>query len=665
MSYVIVVYSPVRDAASDAVVSWEPSALYSNGNGRAQCFYDLPDAMREAENANRQYGRNGTNEARYSAHLTTYDVYTCDLPEAYKLSVPMGLPEGSEDVPVMTGWRGEWFTSCTHASPLALDPVAVSALPLDPRGPIVLSDGTPCAVHRGATNGDHTDTIYVCPLRSTALVPHRHGWLAVGRDTGLINGFAAASPRNIVLNPDAMRFEVRAGLNGTDRNEWGTVAEFLSGKEASDWIKANRERYAGKSLVVVRSDPKEVAADWREREAKRLADGTYTALPGDWAETIARHFPDHFAHVAQSDKRKVAFTESASSGERDKQKVLSAHLYAQRYLDGVIYTSESGRFVADMMGDSVKVCMSPLGNEDALESVYCECDSSPHGVSSCMSHGAYDYSSPFHPVRIYATEGEVTMAFLRDDGDGGVDLSGDWEASGAIMARCLVWPEGKQYSRVYGENMAARMLRTALENQGYRQSDLVGAKIGKHVYRDSLVMPYLDCGDGRFTDHGEYLTIGGDEYGHNTNGLVDFCEHVDCERCEERVREDDTYSVLTARDTYESWCGDCTSHSTRCSHSGERVSDDAIINYRPSGSRWTTEVAEWLIHDGTICAALCSDGEWREDYTICEDCSEVIDLSETHSEHDECCETCGSERVAAAETEAEPVAEAESVQLAA
>lgn len=666
MSYVVLCYTRNANVIDPkAYGAWVPACLYSNGMpNEPAVFYGVPQALDFIRYNAVRFGPAGDNTYRYSVHAWAgWDMpETCELPvNAHYLTRAYDWPEGHDDFAQCVGWGGDTFRNLEGARlDMPADPVALSPLPLNFSGPIVLSDGTVCAVHE--RSGQPGYQHYIQPLSRTALdaSAHTYGWMHVEPETGHItNGpLRGQLAFNVVREPEAIRFEVRAGLNGTDRNEWGTVAEFLSGSEAGAWVKDNRERFtsAGKVLAIVRSDPKAVATDWREREAQRLTDGTYMPLPGNWGAVISRYYPDHYAHIAQSDKRKIAFTETESSGERDKQKVISAHVYAERYLTRNLSMHEVDLFVSDMMGDSVKPCFSPLGDADALEEVYCQCHESSHSVSSCMSHDVDDYSSPFHPVRVYAMGGEITLAFLRADEDGsGIDTSGQWDASGQIMARCLVWPEGKQYGRVYGDGVAARMLRTALENDGYGQGSLRGAKVAKVEHNGHLVLPYFDCGDGWATDCGDHLTVGGNDIAATqTSGLVDYCERTVCEHCDESVREDDTYTVYVGEDEPETWCPHCNYDGAfNCDHTGDRVSETQRFDYTPSGRIWEVSVARWLIENGTITADFCEDtGDYREDYFHCEDCSTSFSLDAIHDEHSDCCTSCGDEREAS-EAEAE------------
>lgn len=479
------------------------------------------------------------------------------------------------------------------------------------------------------------------------------------------NASPAGSPA-VAPAPAAIRFEVRAGLVGTDRDNWSAVMDFDNGKDAGAWVSANRASFteAGKALVIVKVEASAVASDWRERERERLEDGTYTPLPGDWAAHIAEFYPDHFAHVAQSDKRKVAFTESESSGERDKQKALSASAYVDRFFgdNAPFYwlSERRSRFLSDMLGDSVKPLFAPLGDADAIEAIYRETEGGAcHG---CMSYSAGHYSSPFHPVRVYAMGGDITIAFLRacsdTDEDSGVDLEATWDGSGTLLARCLVWPEGKEYGRVYGDTTNARMLRTALEAQGYSSGDLCGAKIAKVPHSHSYVMPYLDIGGGEVEDMGSYFIVGGDISATQADGLLEE-PGICCDHCGDNYPEDEMALVYTGRGYTGEWCEGCREyHAVYTDHDGEYISSDCISSYIPSGCTYPESISDWGLEE-VGAAYVESRGEYCEDFFVCDECGEAFHSDDEHShEGQSVCAGCLSDLEEAAEAEAAEAAEA-------
>ena len=492
-------------------------------------------------------------------------------------------------------------------------------------------------------------------------------------------------PAALSLVP-VVRFEVRSGEVGTDRDNWGSVADFASGRDAAAYVSQHKASYAanGKALVIVKVELEAVPVAWREREALRLTDGAYTPLPSEWADAIALAYPDHFPHVAQSDKRKVAFTESDGSGERDKQKVLSAAAYVARFFTNgggggydYWYSDRRHRFVSDMLGSSIVPLFAPLGDVAAMIKVYRDCDGgNAHG---CMSHGLGSFNSHIHPVSVYAMGGELTVALLRGYGDnvpegedrGSLNTDAAWDSSGPVLARCLVWSrdgEAQGFGRLYDRQGSghAQMLKSALEALGYRNDDCHGARIAKVQAEgrrsDVYVMPYLDIGSGTVDDCGDHFTVGGDYQAQQTDGLMQMVERESCVRCEESCDEDEMRTVHISSDETEHWCDDCRQGSAfYCEHMGAYVHDDYRADYRPSGSRYSEAVADWLLTDGTISAVVDDNGDWWEDGFTCEDCGGgfapslaiawgAVDTGDaSHSEGDVICDSCADERQALAD----------------
>jgi len=128
----------------------------------------------------------------------------------------------------------------------------------------------------------------------------------------------------------------------------------VTGKEAAqakDYLDTPRQRYRysvpeDHSLFIYREpDAGEGDAQWREREAARFASGRYKPVP--WQDDPEmRGVPDHFAHIAESNSQKIAFTENDAKGRADKQKVMSAADYLSAYVSG---DYEKRQYYVDVM----------------------------------------------------------------------------------------------------------------------------------------------------------------------------------------------------------------------------------------------------------------------------------------------------------------------------
>ena len=221
-----------------------------------------------------------------------------------------------------------------------------------------------------------------------------------------------------------------------------------------------------------------------------------------------------------------------------------------------------------------------------------------------------------------------------------------------MIARCLVWPEGKEYGRVYGDTTNARMLRTALEAQGYSSGDLCGAKIAKVECDNSYVMPYLDIGGGEVSDCGKFFEVGGDISATRTDGLLEEPGRC-CDRCGDSYPEDEMAMVYTSRDHTEEWCEGCRDYDVvYTDQDSEYIASDCVSSYIPSGCRYPETISEWGLEE-VGAAYVESRGEYCEDFFVCDECGEAFH-SDDMEEHNgqSVCAGCLSDLVEAAEAEA-------------
>ena len=257
---------------------------------------------------------------------------------------------------------------------------------------------------------------------------------------------------------------------------------------------------------------------WRAREALRLTDGTYSGGIEWVKEAIYQYFPhmigredgmhtvnnfawkdttkEHYAHPSLKQLGCVAFTKDAINGAADTQTIITLATYLRRYsnieqnyqccaiVDKISMMWEM-KYFAD------KYQLEFARTEEEIATVYTT------GPQSCMSYAAANFISTkkVHPSIVYAA-GDLAVAYLRENR--------------RIIARTLVWPEKKIYSRLYGED---RRLSLRLDTAGYKQDKvvgdsrhrgdgtLVGARVQKIAIGNNFIMPYIDnysikdCGD--------------------------------------------------------------------------------------------------------------------------------------------------------------------------
>lgn len=337
----------------------------------------------------------------------------------------------------------------------------------------------------------------------------------------------------------------------------------------------------------------EQAQEWRKREQARLDDGAYTRLPRDWVgsswfgdpskrevfEPVQAvycrppRFPDHFAHISVEKVAMVAFTENDKKGVADRQTRMSPGRYLNRFYSDWL-TKDEIQYLATQMGaeynDDAELHFAKTADE--FEMVYTS------GPSSCMSHAPCDYSSPVHPVRVYAGF-DLELAYLKRDS--------------RITARALVWPMRKIYGRVYGDE---QRLVKKLNDLDYKTGSLHGAKITRLKHKKHYVIPYLDYLEGA-TDEGDHLVLSEDDYGccggDRQNGLSGEQQYACC-CCDEYVS-----NVVNHNDDH--YCSDCfNDRYWQCDRSGEYVSSD---------DESSTEVRTRAYHrnDGSASYAI---GSW-------------------------------------------------------
>ncbi len=385
----------------------------------------------------------------------------------------------------------------------------------------------------------------------------------------------------------------------------------------------------------VKYQPRRVLdAGWKEREQKRLEDGTYARLPWDdgmpdgdpdcqiydwdapneWRcfnddgdirpdsidryswEGRAYHYPPikgyatswhysamtdetrhHYAHVSIKNPGNIAFTSSAEKGAADIQTTMKPGRYLTQFYGHQLtpeqIRDEANRFIAKYGKVSLKFAKTP----DEFERVYV------NGPRSCMSHTADKFQSSMHPVRVYGA-GDIECAYLSDE-------------DGAITARALCWPEQKLYGRVYGDEKIETLLQA--EGYSYAEEALVGARMLKVRDEKSggLVVPYVDHVFSA-KDAGDFLVIecGGEINCEVANGLTNqgrYCEHC------ETYQEQDGFAHV--RGIGDHWCGECVSnHTFFCEYYAEHFHDaepchDVVVrvaSYGPVTRTWSQRACD-------------------------------------------------------------------------
>ena len=323
--------------------------------------------------------------------------------------------------------------------------------------------------------------------------------------------------------------------------------------------------------------PRPIAGEeWRQREQARFDSGEYQPLP--WRNMAwflnSEACRNHYAHVSTERDGMVAFTESPEKGVADRQTRQRPGTYLQRFYADVLSADEIQKLARDYAGRFEDNVLLLANTADEIERVYVE------GPRSCMSGKPSEYSSPFHPVRVYAA-GDLAVAYVM--------------RGGSIVGRALCWPQEKKHSRIYGdEDRLGPLLRAA----GYRSGSLRGARLlRERANGGGFVCPYIDH-DFSVEDRGDFLHISGDIRAENTNGLIDIEEGEYCPHCEERSDPDDFYYM---EDLGESWCESCADNDAFvCARTGERFGRRRSVTLMANGDYWSNDEFE---NHGFTCDA--------------------------------------------------------------
>jgi hypothetical protein len=272
----------------------------------------------------------------------------------------------------------------------------------------------------------------------------------------------------------------------------GQLLKFTTGKEA--------QSYAATLITGGRKfQPRRVKDDgWQDREAKRFTSKEYQELPWSthrwWREHQKIHGL-HFPHVSTKNSvGLMAFTETEEKGSADIQTAIKPGKYLERYFGSILdlhIIRDLCTIFSNKFEDNVLIYAE---DEDEFEQIYTS------GPSSCMSHELSKYTSHIHPVRVYAA-GDLKLVYMKRDG--------------RIVARTLVWPEKKMYTRIYGDSGRIEPL---LRKEGFHKGTPFGAKLQRVICFENkarksgqraFVLPHIDDAN-HVVDKGDHLLIGGE-----------------------------------------------------------------------------------------------------------------------------------------------------------
>jgi hypothetical protein len=386
---------------------------------------------------------------------------------------------------------------------------------------------------------------------------------------------------------------------------------------------------AGYVVTFVCSD--EERETWTARESSRFTDGTYTPVP--WSSYYHESTDLHYAHLSIKTPGLIAYTPTDEHGIADRQVTVKPGKYLTEFYSDIYSKERIDAFVEKVKAtfDDALIATSA----DDIRQVYV------NGPSSCMSHDDDYYWSHVHPVTVYG-DSDVACAYLGE--------------LRKVSARCLIYPEKKVYTRVYGDKTLERIL----QRMGYSSGTLNGAHIrcipvdgGRR--RESYVMPYVDWCESadlvrvngvnwfrlREDDRGEYYT-------QDTDGVTGETEHYTCRHCDGRMTEDTTYCDSCREDMMS---------CERCDHESFDSNDFTEVQVRHGHDYYCNDCAEQYSHTCAVCDETWYSRTWEEpvcrscydSYTLCIDCddwTENCDVQRADDDDEARCQDCHDTHVA-------------------
>ena len=344
--------------------------------------------------------------------------------------------------------------------------------------------------------------------------------------------------------------------------------------------------------------PTTETGDWRFRECDRFFTGAYKSA------TALAHLPvieDHFLHVAVKRHDCIAYTKNADKGARDLQSIMSVSAYLTKY-HPALTVAECKEIAAAHCTFSIATELQFAKTEDEIESVYADYDKSVDALSaSCMRHGASNWRGNYHPCRVYAA-GDLAIAYLANDHN-------------ETIARALVWPAKKLYSRAYArDSRLVELLRmagyTPCRYYGKENPTMAGARLlARFVDHKHAVMPYID-GSGNnaaLRDGFIYLAgsgaidcsqIDGFSYCPNSGPYIKGAElgrddepdyDYHCTHCNEGYyNSDESYTVYTSRRCAQQWCDSCMENDAFFCDASDNYYSDAVESIQmANGETWS------------------------------------------------------------------------------
>lgn len=393
--------------------------------------------------------------------------------------------------------------------------------------------------------------------------------------------------------------------------------------------------------------------------------------PADWQRVVCER-----PHISTTDPARLAYTRDERSGKDDRQTITSVGKYLRRHwpnLPDHVIRDAVALHAPDKIeyGTGIQFLIRgvELGPRSCMQSSF---GAIPFG-ETCRDRLVEWLANPDgceeppwerHPYSVYLPEYGWGMAIRTN-------------TAGEVLGRCLTWTDPdddsrKLYVRSYARNPGGdhassgsdHAIEAWLQEAGFERASAwpEGAKFDKVDHpRRGVMMPYLDadCTDSRRVDDmGGYLVRDdrGDFTCDNTDGSATEENCAECDRCGDRVNEDDlTYIVGTE----ESVCPHCRSNHysyvrgsaetsrhrgswyytrdddaaplyTSYRNMSRGVEEEYIDTSNPPDDVIQTEDGTWGSEDDVV---RCTDGEYRfvDDPDVVELAEECPDTGESYA----------------------------------
>ncbi len=319
---------------------------------------------------------------------------------------------------------------------------------------------------------------------------------------------------------------------------------------------------------------------WLARETNKVDRGIYASVPwigDDWVN------PAHYCHLSMDSPGYVAYTATDEHGYLDRQTKTTPGRYLAKFAPHLT-AAEVAAYVAQVKGTDAYALKIARSTDEIVATFV-------NGPPSCM--GGKSWERRTHPCVVYG------------DSDLGVAYTGNLD--GKVSSRCVIWPDKRLYSRVYGDDV----LKVLLEKNGYVwQKYFDGAKIRaiRSGHRNSYVMPYIDSSKGAdLADGGRMFRLTGEERGEVSTGTTEGTSSAEeptqtCERCQDEYPEDE-YPEDGESGNY---CPSCEASRNFCPECDTDTWDDLI----DVGGESVSVCEDCASRIRETCAIIGCDNTW-------------------------------------------------------